>query len=834
MNQSKFVQRQCAGTVFRPVSYFCDSLGRVHAKVGDSLVKKTGIWFDYDFTSSSVNQSSTPNPESPPTLQGITQVSASESTTHNPTTMFADDSSGYDARIIPVVSDADRLVYDISGAGTTTIPDFLARPTLLNSSVFSAADSGIIWSADLSSVFSGPKQSRMTNIYTFKADFEVTLQANADPFQQGRYIMFWLPHGGVLSPTDASQLPLWRNMHTCNLTKITQLPHVELDLATQTHVTLHIPYTSVLPMVQWSTLTNTMTQSLGLIGLIPYSALDPGSGGSTTCGYTVFGSLQNIKLGSAAVNQAATDEEAKDLGVGPISSFVGKIGKAANIMGQVPALHSAMSNVSWFSRLVAGSLDVFGLSKPLALAAPVRMHRDIGSFNAVSDVAHYAKPLGLFSTNSVSPSPNLPTNVDEMSIDYLKKIPAFYQSFVWNTSAATGTLLWSAPVQSLYSTAWSKGVTFVPMSFVASNFFRWRGGIEFKFKMVKTKLQKGRLMVVFYPGTAATSSFSLSELVYREIVDVSSTGEFSVCCPYVLPQPWALASMTSGLIAVYVLDVLVAPTTVSSNVPVLVEISGADDLQFSVPQQINYEPYAPSTAQMNESYVVTPCVTLGPQAGAPIDELTKFTSGEPVKSIRSLLKRNYSLYNANNGGIMTVGGGNYNQVYPYAIYPVTQAAGSGGALKRDVNRSDLINTWSCAFVFQTGSIRYVSRVASNSGNNAVETTAIPGTSTKTAWYSSTTGYLRPAAALFTYPTIEGLVEVQSPNWNGTLARSVPAHFINDAANLHMSEPAANCSNIMIGDMQGAAYQASLARSAADDFSLGLFIGVPPVVNVSTT
>ena len=208
----------------------------------------------------------------------------------------------------------------------------------------------------------------------------------------------------LVTPGITGNVLQWRNMHTCNLTKITQLPHVEIDLATQTHVTLKIPYTSVYPMSTWSTTNSSSDFGLGPIFIIPYSALNPGSGGSTTCGYTLLGSLSNIRLGAASVNQADDGTlEAKAQGVGPVTSILRKVSMASGLFSDVPLIGAYARNVSWFTKVAAKSAAYWGFSKPLALAAPGRVDRKVTTFNAVSDVAHYAKPLGISSENASAP-----------------------------------------------------------------------------------------------------------------------------------------------------------------------------------------------------------------------------------------------------------------------------------------------------------------------------------------------------------------------------------------------------------------------------------------------
>jgi len=778
----------------------------------------------------------TANIDVPKIIEGVTEVTPTATSSHNPTTKFADDTIGYEANPIGNV-EFDNFAGEIVAKSSQTIIDYLERPSVLTSGTLAASDSGVLWIGDVTSCITPAKQTRMNNIFTFKSDFKITLQVNADRFQQGRYILFWLPTGGGTTPGILGSNLQWRKMHTCNLTKITQLPHVEIDLATQTHVTLNVPYASIYPMNSWSTDQAKCAFGLGFIGIVPYSPLNPGTGGSTTCGYTLWGSLCNIVIGSASFNQMdAGTREAEAMGVGPISGVLDKVAATADIFGKVPIIGSYAKTTSWGVQLLSKAAKLWGWSKPLAVAAPVRVDRKVTTFAAVSDVADYSKPLGVLAENSVAVPPSVITSYDEMSIDFIKSVPAFMTSAQWNSSQVSGSVVMNIMVTPSASTTWSKGVVHTPCSFLAQQFGKWRGAIKYKFKVVKTSFHRGRIMVAYFPGTisAVGTAMTNSEYVFREVVDISETSAFEVCCPYMVPQPW-LSSFGSGLtfnsgtLIVYVVDSLVAPATVSSTVDILVEQFGGDDLQFAVPTVWQFEPYCPSTAQMAETYVETPCFELGPKINKPNDRIPTFTVGESVKSIRQLIKRNWDYQFQ-----LTVGGGSHVRVHPYLVEPVMQADGTGGTLNRTYTYSDSINLWACAYAISYGAMRYHLKT-NNSTNPTVTITAKPQT-LATAGINNRTGssWPRPSISTYAVPSIEGPIEFQTPNWNTALGRATPAQFANSAQGIVAVEPLANCTSVEVWDEFGPGIVVNLARAAAEDFGFSMFVGVPPVVAYNAT
>ncbi|MCW4014201.1 MAG: hypothetical protein NWF07_14615, partial [Candidatus Bathyarchaeota archaeon] len=581
----------------------------------------------------------------PTESSGAAIVVSTGDSSQNPTTHFADDTLGYQAKLYAEKQE-DPFSDLIIAPSSQTIVDFLQRPSIISSGVFTASDSGILYIDDITSLITPPKQSRMNNIYTWRADFDLTLQVNADRFQQGRYILFYLPTGGVSPPAIGGNVLAWRNMHTCHLTKITQLPHVEIDLATQTHVSLHIPYISANPMNTWSSTTATAGAGLGLFGIVPYSKLDPGTGGSTTCGYTLLGSLSNVQIGAASVGQAgdASTAEAKAKGVGPLTQTLNKVSKSIGIFGEVPIIGSYARTVSWFTKLMSNSAEIWGWSKPTALSAPIRNDRKIHVYSAVSDGSHYGKPLGVMSENSVGVPSSIPVSVDEMDLAFVANHYAYISSYSWTGAQSAGTTLADISVTPQGSYTWSKGQVHTPLSFVSNQFARWRGGIRYRFKLVKTAFHRGRLAVAFYPGlSGGAGNLAYSELVFREIVDVNLTSEFEVCCPYMVAPPWLYGQAPIGVLHVYVVDPLVAPATVSNSVNVLVEVAAAEDIQFACPVNWQVEPYCPSTAQSGESYTEVSCFELGPKIRKPNYRLAAETTGEVVKSVRQLIKRNWNL-----------------------------------------------------------------------------------------------------------------------------------------------------------------------------------------------
>jgi len=772
---------------------------------------------------------STPNTEMPSSEIGGQAVHEATNISHSTVTKFADDTLGVETQVLSPDQLDSKFVSSISTPESTSIISYLERPTVVNQGSLTTGDTGVIYTFTPTQILSSYKVSRIQFIYSMRFDMKVTLQVNATRFQAGRYILAWIPTSGSTAGSDAENA--WIAARRAHLTTITQLPHVEIDLSKETTVTLNVPFTFIWPTVEWSQ-TGQFLEQLGTFILCPYVPVIAGSG-TTTCQYTIWGSFQNIKLTTVSVNQMApiSQKEANAQNIGPISGVLARVSKASTVLGELPIIGTFATQVSWVSDVLARSARVMGWSKPINLAAPNRVVRNVNAFSAVSDVASTAKPLGVMAENSVVPHSGISTtSVDEMSIDFIKQQYAYYTTFNWTTSSTSGTVLISIPVTpKSFVNSWSKGYVCTPVAFLASIFDYFRGGLKFRFKLVKTEFQRGRLVVAFSP-TATSSTFTLanSEIVYREIVDISTTSEFEVCVPYLLARPWLVQGGTIGTLNVFVMNVLEAPSSVSTTIPIIVEVCGDSDFEVAVPADNAWEPYSPSTFQMADPYVVTPCFKLGPTS---VDvDVTPHTMGEKITSLRQLIKRQTGV--RPNGWTPAIGNSYNLSIKPYSFWWVKQAAGTAGALDRGTQYSDLINLFQACYGMSTGSMRYIVSVPPNSNINVYSKARSNSSLAQIGVYSGNQFYWDTT---FTPIPVEGIVDLQAPVWQPGLARSTVWQTESTGSSAYAATAGlANTTSLFLSGDGTVSYNVNLYRYAGDDYSLFRWIGVPPIVFTSAT
>ena len=561
-----------------------------------------------------------------------------------------------------------ELLNNARTGALSEIRSFLAKPIFLSLGSLGTTDiqNSVKWSAAIPSDLFNPASFLMWNDkvkghMAFRGDLHLTIQLNATRFQRGRYMLVFIPTGGA---TNASW---WINTHTATLTHTTQCPKVEFDLNCDTEATLVIPHQNV---QGWSLIKSGLGfSSVGQVRLVAYSPLSAVTG-ATTCTYTIYGHYENVDLGIPIIpqsgrvrtrvkrrpnwNPAEAEQESK--GMGPLESIglsISDIGRAA--VG-IPIISSVAGPVKWAGDLTARLASAFGWARPRDLSPPNFVNRQILHKMTNVDVADQSTKLAFMDKNELEELPGFGgLDLDEMSLNYIASIPAFFKEISWNTGVAAGTLLdtFTVSPRSFYVNTVQGAVTIshlTPLAYVSRFFAQWRGSTVFKFKLVKTEFHSGRLLVAFEPfefGWKTTTTAPLmdpTQYLHRQIIDVRYGNEFELTVPYqAIEQYRATAGNNSvlGFVRVYVLNSLVAPSTVSSHCVILCEVSGGPDFEWSVPSGLSGSPAAQAVPQMNRGTATCDIVegTIGGAIDAERNVASRTCVGERIVSFRQLLKR---------------------------------------------------------------------------------------------------------------------------------------------------------------------------------------------------
>lgn len=519
---------------------------------------------------------------------------------------FENDLGTIDSSIVAPIPMDSYYLQSMDDPLTNDICDFLARPSVIETIEWSPKDAAktAIGYYQFPQVMLGNAMllQKMDGFYGMRADVVVRVQTNAQPFQQGRLLMTYIPNFAGVYAAQQNRI----NLIYSELNYITQLPRVELDLGSSTEMVLRMPY--ITPELY--TNLNTMKPDFGRFEVTVYSPLLSGGEEQLPVDVTIWAHYENVKLfyptqayiqsGNGKVSKPRrggkhVDTRAKELEsvrLGPISSVSNVISNVAAALLPVPFLSDIVAPIKWVADIVTGTASAFGWSKPTTEGQAEAMQLHTCYRMANSDGVDTSQKLSLLSTNIVSPLPGFAgTDLDEMDIRRVACQFAFWQTVKWTKSQG---LLFSASTNLAdycISTSSGLGNNSLPCSYVANMFQYHRSSIDFKFKFIKTKFHSGRVMFVFMPGVlvAPTVLNGSQDYSYKVVIDLRESSEIIVRVPYVSTMPYLEPLQNIGTVAMYVLNDLVGPPSVSDTVEIIVEVAAGPDCEFANPMP-NFAP----------------------------------------------------------------------------------------------------------------------------------------------------------------------------------------------------------------------------------------------------
>lgn len=717
--------------------------------------------------------------------------------------------------------------------GSRDIISFLERPIKMTGGVLQTTDTGTLWSVDPMVYLASQWAPKLSGIQLFRADIEITITVNALKFQTGRYIVGFLPSLGV--PIGSANFNQWEHMHRATLCQITQLPHVEIDVACQTSATLVLPWKQVL--VAWPNQTNRNPQvGFGRLFLYPYSPMGA-SGSSSTAGYTVWARMTNVSLSVPTVTQSgsAGEIEQKKAGLGPISSILSRVSKASSILGAIPMISPYANTVAWTSKILSGAASAMGWSKPLDLRPSMPMVRRQLAFSATTDQPSSAQPLGLVSDNRVVANvlPGI-DSVDELSIDYIKQKPAYFTKFVWSQTSNAEDVLATIPVNPVKYYGYSDGYTIVPCGYPTKFFSLWRGGLKFKIKIVKNTFYTGRLSFSFVPFETGGSSPALTEatakFTHRAIVDVVESSEFEFEVPFVSSKLYLTNSQNTGSLFISVVDPLRAPDNCPTAVDVLLEISGSSDLEYADYDLDLVSLYAPYSIQSGD-VCSNPPMQLGRAAVSTSSSLhpASVAIGESIRSLRQIAK----VFNVFRPYSPLLRDGTKSISFaPFVLPFVAATSAAPGAISRPLYKADVLTLVGGLYSGSTGG----SRVNLLPLDASATSPQVLGTGIAHNSNISATQALVPTAD--TLPWVrqlhflhqEPVVDVNVPAYMTTVGRNNAASLINETFGVTNSEGSSRVqvvSSTLATPAWSGAYL--IARQASDDWNAYGFVSTPLLI-----
>jgi len=517
--------------------------------------------------------------------------------------------------------------------------------------------------------------AKLDNFQYLKADIEIEVKVNAQPFFQGALLLVYNPYYNDLGD--------FRRKGTRFLASQTSCPYKILNLESANSCKLICPYANIYDMFDLASSNN----QFGTVFIYVFAPLQ--SSAAESVKYTVFARFINPEFmvptsrvaamsNLGALRYAESDMQpssGKDSGEvnasGPISTIANTVATVSDVLTDVPLVGAVASSVAWVARMVSGVASVFGLSKPTINAKQCLSVLKPGSAMIHSEGFDDATTLALLQDNGIDGSSFIPEKKDEMVLSHLFSRPNFFHRFegdtvkfssrslisAWNVGPISAQQIGSSGVETdtLYLGSFSYASTFGTL---------WRGTINYDIMVVKTCFHQGRFAVVFFPETSVgnvpntltdqlTTNYSvICNLKDRQ--DEQSRDTYRISVPFISNTNWRQTLVTTedstevvttdesssiGSLAVYSLVDLSFPPTVASNVTFLVAHSGGSDYQIARPKLQLGPGFKRRYAQSDVGPYVEPDDENLLVPSHIHRDVTAQTTGEYFASLRALVKR---------------------------------------------------------------------------------------------------------------------------------------------------------------------------------------------------
>ncbi|APJ38005.1 structural protein [Bivalve RNA virus G1] len=305
------------------------------------------------------------------------------------------------------------------------------------------------------------------------------------------------------------------------------------------------------------------------------------------------------------VATSSTGEEAVR---GPVSQAAKGIALVSDALSGIPLLGQACSMVSWVARTAQHTAASFGWSKPISILQQEKRVIKPATTMLHTEGTDDSTTLALIQDNGIDGSSFIPEDKDEMCLKYVRGRPSYFtRKNVPSTTFTNGALLhkWEVSPLTSYSfgtgadsqTLYLSGFSFSSIAFST----QWRGTINYDIMVVKSNYHKARFAVVFLPETLlADVPENIGNLLttnYNVICDFKGNQEdpgnvnFRVAVPFISNTPWRntvaydsfgnidpnTISTITGSCAIYALNALSFPASVSPSVDFLVAHSAGED-----------------------------------------------------------------------------------------------------------------------------------------------------------------------------------------------------------------------------------------------------------------
>jgi DNA replication protein DnaC len=710
------------------------------------------------------------------------------------------------------------MTWDVTGSETTgtTLPGNFALP-------FDSAFENYSTPPTQDNQY-GIMMQRLTAYSGFRGTAVLRFQVNCQRFAQGRMLIHYIP--GQNDSVDEGR------SHRFDLRTKSQLPRCEINLNRDTTTIFRVPYVSAYGYYRLNSgaLPENRPGIMGRVFPVVYSPLV----GASNLKIHVWLHFEDIEL-LYPTYAPQSGMKAREQMSGLISGPLNAVSKASRNLAAIPSLSAICSSIGKGTLFLSRSAAAFGWSKPNNLSVSDRVALCPNSDHLNVDVPENNAKLSLTRSQEIPLMSGFAGNdVDEMSFEYLCRRPAYQTNFSWAAASLSGTQLLMTDLG-----PWNFGTTYTvdtyqvrtmsPFALVAASTGLWRADIVVTLKIVKTEFHTGRLRICFMPNRDGGAAFTYASSIYgfRHIVDIRESDTFMFKIPYCGQTPMLNFGDSIGKIGMFVENSLEQPSTVSSTIDCIVEVSaentcfaGVTNRQFT-PVIGNGSGFIPQSGLHDSDENCQHVVQLGDMASEPAENISVLTCGEVVRSVKQLMLRKCFT----NGWRNTTANTRTVTFKPFTV---------GGAFITTVANTieysslggDKLATWSSCFLLSRGGVRYTIPVL-NTIDHVYAGTKLDNTLSvsRPAYQASTTSESFQSGTVPFVSRTQGYLNFEVPQWSKFYARENTTIFRNGDTNVPIGS-GQQIANYGISSASTDGTIIKLARSAADDYTLGFFIGVP--------
>jgi hypothetical protein len=482
----------------------------------------------------------------------------------------------------------------------------------------------------------------------FRGDIVFDVEVNPAQSQSGKLLCVFQPFTRI-SPNRY-------NTRWYSLYSLTQMPKMEIDLATDTGGELTIPFR--MPCAYYpvqNVFDSTAIEDYGTFSITPYSPLR--GGGSLTITTRVYFRPETVKLVNPTTRPLEPPVELHagvksnirkrdvEKSVGPVSSVLNAVSKVASGLTAVPLLADVFGPVSWVTAAAAGAASMLGFSNPRQERPPKlfisRNARDLCTVDQSLPAYVYAF-TGASCLGPVPPGGL--TDEDEMHFGHLLPLSACSETTaVWTTSSAVNTALLASRVPFDFGRdVTTRGPTdytvhYTPWRAIACLFDQYHFSLILKIKIAKSRFHTGKLLVVFETDQDADApDIETANPAWTVLIDISQGNEWAIKLPYSNQNHYSNYDENYGRVYVLVQNQLQTAGGASSSVDVIYETSVDIDASFGYPTDQSHWLTA-GTLPSGQTKPSSALVTLGQN----IDPLSfeSACQGDTCHSLRTYLKR---------------------------------------------------------------------------------------------------------------------------------------------------------------------------------------------------